>query len=56
MKNCKWQSTIEKASHIATCVFGSLKTSGPHGAVVVDTGQRGQINYSRLVRENYFQR
>ena len=45
MKNCKWQSTIEEASHTITCAFGSSKTSGPYGAVIVDTGQRGQINY-----------
>ena len=46
MKNFKWQSIIEKVSHTITCVFGSLRTLGPHGAVAVDTGQKGLINYS----------
>ena len=56
MKNCKWQSTIEKASHTVIRVSGSLKTLVPYGAAVVDTEQRGPTNYSRLVKENSFPR
>ena len=46
MKNFRWQSIIEKALDIITCVFGSLKTLGLHGVVAVNIGQKGLTSFS----------